>query len=67
MPWMVARAARRSLERTGHGPIGRPPLQSPGPETPASARGVVVLINEELGLRITDVVTAPGPVADPGG
>jgi flagellar motor switch protein FliN/FliY len=30
------------------------------------ARGEVVVIDEEFGLRITDVVTAPGPVADPG-
>jgi hypothetical protein len=45
---------------------GRPPLQSWGPETLAIARGEVVVIDEEFGLRITDVVTAPGPVADPG-
>ena len=30
------------------------------------ARGEVVVIDEEFGLRITDVVTAPGPVAEPG-
>jgi flagellar motor switch protein FliN/FliY len=28
------------------------------------ARGEVVVIDEEFGLRITDVVGAPGPVAD---